>query len=1061
MTEVKGRQHLYQFYMQAPIAICIYLGQEFIIEMVNPKMQEIWGMKQEEVIGKAIFAIFSEKGLTGQGYEEIFNEVFTTGNSYTGNELPATFEKNGKLQTGYFNIHIAALRDEDNSIFGLIHTATEVTENVLSRQNIANNEEALRLSLEAAKMGTWHCDLVEGKMFRSLEHDRVYGHKERVEHWNHGVFMEHVIPEDRDYAIQCFEKALKEGLFDYEVRVKWADGSIHYVQIKGKTHYNLAKTPIGMSGIVADVTEQKLALEKEKLLVASNAARIEAEKQKEILDDIFRNVPAMICTLQGPDHIYDFINPFCQKMFPDKELKGKTVAEAFPEIANQPFLDILNKVYKTGESFIGKEIPAEITRPDGTPEKIYVNIIYQAMRNAEGDITDILSFATDVTTQVKARKIVEDQNKVLQIITKGGTLSEAMDFFIRSIEESLDNKLIGSVLLLDQEGKRLLPCAAPNLPKEYNDAINGILIGPIVGSCGRAAFTKKLVIVSDVATDPLWKDYKDLALGFGLKSCWSIPILSGEKVLGTFALYSREIQTPTEEEINLIEMSIQTAKLVIERKQIEDALRDSEEHLRALITATSDVIYSMNPDWSEMGILEGKVFVPDTGKPRSDWFENNIPLSDQPLVKEKMDEAIRNKSIFQLEHKVKLADGNIGWTFSRAIPILNEKGDIIRWFGAASDITERKQAEEALRIARDESERRKRLYETVTSNTPDLIYVFDPGYRFIYVNNAILNMWGKTWDEVINKRLLEIGYDPIIAERHEREIDQVIATKGPVRGEVSFQHVILGERIYDYIIVPVINEKGEVEAIAGTTRDVTDYKLVEKALAEKNEELVKINNDLDNFIYTASHDLKAPISNLEGLFLTLIDEVPLDNDLVIIKSMIEKSFERFKGTIKDLTEISKVQKEISDDLEVISFEEIVEDVKLSIEDLILRHHAEIETDFRVQELSFSRKNMRSILYNFISNAIKYSHPKRKPFIKITSKREDRQVVLAVTDNGLGLSPTNQQKVFQMFKRFHDHVEGSGIGLYIVKRIIDNIGGRIELESEEGKGTTFKVFFPVK
>jgi PAS domain S-box-containing protein len=157
---------------------------------------------------------------------------------------------------------------------------------------------------------------------------------------------------------------------------------------------------------------------------------------------------------------------------------------------------------------------------------------------------------------------------------------------------------------------------------------------------------------------------------------------------------------------------------------------------------------------------------------------------------------------------------------------------------------ERKQAEEALCESRNLAEQQKRLYETINSSTPDLIYVFDLNYRFTYANKALLTMWGKTAENAVGKGLLENGYEPWHAEMHEREIDRVKATKLPVRGEVSFPHASLGRRVYDYIFTPVLNEHGEVEAVAGTTRDITERKQWEQKLKESAEELQAINKEM-------------------------------------------------------------------------------------------------------------------------------------------------------------------------------------------------------------------------
>jgi PAS domain S-box-containing protein len=160
------------------------------------------------------------------------------------------------------------------------------------------------------------------------------------------------------------------------------------------------------------------------------------------------------------------------------------------------------------------------------------------------------------------------------------------------------------------------------------------------------------------------------------------------------------------------------------------------------------------------------------------------------------------------------------------------------------EVTGMIEVQQDLRQAREQAEQQKRVYETITSGTPDLIYVFDLNYRFTYANQALLSMWGKTWENAVGKGLLENGYEPWHAQMHEREIDQIKSTKQPIRGEVSFPHATLGRRVYDYILTPVINEHGEVEAIAGTTRDITERKQWEESLAQASEELQAINEEM-------------------------------------------------------------------------------------------------------------------------------------------------------------------------------------------------------------------------
>jgi two-component system, sensor histidine kinase and response regulator len=255
-------------------------------------------------------------------------------------------------------------------------------------------------------------------------------------------------------------------------------------------------------------------------------------------------------------------------------------------------------------------------------------------------------------------------------------------------------------------------------------------------------------------------------------------------------------------------------------------------------------------------------------------------------------------------------------------------------------------------------------------------------------------------------------------------------------------------------------QKKELEKVNRLTLEINQE--LEERVKERTKELTRVNKDLDNFVYTASHDLKAPINNIEGLMKALHETLQEKNlelsDVAPILNMIDDSVCRFKNTLLDLTEVAKVQYEEAEGKDKACFKEILDDVKLNIKDLIKGYEATIVDDFsQAPEILFSRKNLRSIIYNLVSNSIKYSSPDRKPEIKITTTPAEGGVMLTVQDNGLGLKKEDQAKVFDMFKRLHSHVDGTGVGLAIVKRIVENCDGRIEFESELGKGSVFRIY----
>ncbi|HXA02556.1 MAG TPA: PAS domain S-box protein [Cytophagaceae bacterium] len=244
-------------------------------------------------------------------------------------------------------------------------------------------------------------------------------------------------------------------------------------------------------------------------------------------------------------------------------------------------------------------------------------------------------------------------------------------------------------------------------------------------------------------------------------------------------------------------------------------------------------------------------------------------------------------------------------------------------------------------------------------------------------------------------------------------------------------------------------------------KEVESRKKIEDTLRINNWELKKSNTDLDNFIYIASHDLKVPLINMEALLTILKEEMENQSDDVKdVMHKFEKSLLRMQHTLSDISNVARIQKNLEESSDKILFQDVLYEVIESIEELITQTKTNITADFSAcPQIHYSRINLKSILYNFVTNAIKYRSPERTPVIKICSQLHHEHPILIVKDNGLGLDLTkHREKLFGMFKRFHDHVEGSGIGLYIVKRMVENKGGKVDVESEPGKGSSFKVIF---
>ncbi len=392
--------------------------------------------------------------------------------------------------------------------------------------------------------------------------------------------------------------------------------------------------------------------------------------------------------------------------------------------------------------------------------------------------------------------------------------------------------------------------------------------------------------------------------------------------------------------------------------------------------------------------------------------------------------------------------------------------------------------------ARHKVETGERRFKSLLHGIPQMTWTNLP--------DGSVNFFSERWYEYTGLSFDQLkgwGWKPIV---HPEDLDHMLATyqKALDTGQefVHENRLLRHDGVYRWHLnraIPLRNGEGNIELWVGTSTDIHEQKLIaeklhqtSRQLATTNEELAianekirttnedlvtsnqklsYINADMDSFIYTASHDLKAPITNIEGL-VTLLKEDLSSLALQELKvgriiGLMEESISRFKHTITSLSDVVKLQKEEEVKFAQISLESIIKDVLLDLEPMIRKSSAVIEIDVAdCPYIRFTEKNLRSVVFNLISNAIKYHSSERLPHIQIFCEDNGAYTILTVKDNGIGMSQNNLDELFGMFKRFHHHVEGSGVGLHMINKVVENAGGHIEVDSREGEGTTFRVFF---
>ena len=542
------------------------------------------------------------------------------------------------------------------------------------------------------------------------------------------------------------------------------------------------------------------------------------------------------------------------------------------------------------------------------------------------------------------------QIRVLEQLAAGATLTRTLEAVIQMIQEQSPGT-IASALVLDDDGLHLRNGAAPDLPAEYSRAIDGAAIGPCAGSCGTAAFLRRRVIVSDIATDPLWENYKGLALPHGLRSCWSEPILDAQgRVLGTFAMYHRHISEPGAEDLQTIRVAAHLAGIAMERERADRARHIAERQRE------------------------------------------------------------------RMEH----------------------------------EIAERKRTEES-----------DQRFRALTESANDGIVSADGGGMIIEWNKAARAMFGYDENEVTGRSLTILMPERYRAA-HLQGLERFQST-GEAR--VMGRPVELHGRRKDGAEFPIElslstwKTDGQ-QFFSGIIRNITERKRAEEELKRTMAELALSNADLDQFASVASHDLQEPLRAVAGC-AELLQRGYRDKLDARAGELIQHTVEgakRMQTLISDLLAYSRVGTR-GKGFEPTDCNAALDRALANLATAIRESGAVITRD-PLPMLKADSTQLPQLFQNLIGNALKFSAGKR-PEIHVGAQRKDGGWIFSVRDNGIGIEPQYRDRIFVIFQRLHTRTEypGTGIGLAICKRIIERHGGKIWVESEPGKGSTFWFTIP--
>ncbi|HYF30354.1 MAG TPA: ATP-binding protein [Chitinophagaceae bacterium] len=704
--------------------------------------------------------------------------------------------------------------------------------------------------------------------------------------------------------------------------------------------------------------------------------------------------------------------------------------------------------------------------------------------------------------------LLHGQSEILEMISRGADLPAILEAIVQWVELQSNNNFFASILLMDDEGKRLLHGAAPGLPDEYNQAIHGCAIGPNTGSCGTAAYLAETVIVEDIETDVRWKDYRNLALPFNLRACWSTPLLTKDgKVLGTFAIYYTEPKKPSFDDLQIIRLVSRTAVIAIEHKTAEEERErllknemQTEKRFRIMIEQAPVAI----------GVIKGRDLIIDNANEAllQLWGKDKSVIG-KPLLAglpEIAGQAFPDLLIgvinsgqphygyeaqARLKRNGEMEDGYFNYVYAPYYEDGVQTGVQI----VASEVTQQVLAKKRL----EESEKR---FRNLVEEAPVATAIYSGREMIVSLaNDAMLKLWGK--DASIIGKPLHLGLPELKGQPFPQLLDDVF-TSGKAYSDNEARADLVVDGVlqpfyFNFTYKPLRDINGNVYAILNMAVDVTQGYLSRREveiqkeryrtlateletrvqertrdLQRANESLERSNAELAQYAYVASHDLQEPLRKIRVFSSLLKDRHELSVAADDLLSRIIASSERMSQLINDLLEFSRLLN-TGRAFQATDLNEVLLNVTRDFELSIKEKNATI-TIGNLPVLEAVPLQMNQLFNNLLSNSLKFTHEDRKPHITVQAQKLSKEQVLnyrlqagreyfeiIFSDNGIGFEPHYAEQVFEVFKRLHDKhaYPGSGIGLSLCRKIVDNHQGHMFATSEEGAGTVFHIILPQK
>ncbi len=739
-----------------------------------------------------------------------------------------------------------------------------------------------------------------------------------------------------------------------------------------------------------------------------NQERINALEEKERYKILFQSGPIIQLLIKPESGQIIDANQAAANLYgiTEEKLIGKDIRALHPQ-CNGCFKDFFEKILQKNEASICLKFVDQ--------SQNLIDLCFLASKIIIGNRTLIFLKVQDITEKVKADELMHQQHEMLR-----STISSIDDLFFT----------------LNSDGE-FIDYYQPTHNKQLSLS-SDLFVGKSISEVG---FPEK------VAKKYLNTIKKVIQSGHTEQIDYCL------EAFGTELWYNAKI-SPRHNNVNIAEGVTVICRDVTRQKKAEENLIRARDFYLTLLKDFPSMIWKTNS--SKKTDYFNKTWLEFTGRSLQeeidkDWLEK-LHIEDAPKFLSSLDEAYAQHKPFQIEHRLLDKNKQYRWVLNVGRPFKNLEGDFAGFIGSCYDITERRNSEDLLRIQR-------RAIESALEG----ILIMDAtraGNPVIYANKELSAITGIEQEKITGKDFLEVIGNPE-DEKITRNIEKAIQDRENFKGEFFFLDPAGKENWRMVLTSPVKDRKGNVSHFVAVLADITDQKLSEKTLKEKNRELQKTNAELDSFVYSTSHELRSPLMSVLGLINLMHMETKSHEEKKYIK-MMKESIHKLDQIIHDIIDYSRNSRfEVNN--EPINFKACIDKI---IEKLKYLPGAD-KVDWRIRvngEATFysDPRRIEIILNNFISNSLKFHKPEGvSPFIAIDVKSKADKAYIQVKDNGSGISKSHLPHIYDMFYRGTEKSNGSGIGLYIVKEIVEKLDGKISVDSDKDKGTSFSVELPNK